>query len=285
MKKRWLIGLSLGSDELGPLEMGAWLHETTAASLQAMHVAVVPSLPHRYRVELEAGLRQVLDQQIAEAGLADLLSAPEVRLGKHVDRDLVERAAALDAGLLIGRSAPRSAAWIVRLGRVARRVLRHLPGVVAVVPPDLRRGDIGSGPVMVAIDPHGDGVEAVAFARDLAAQTGRELVAAHVFDGVADSAARSIPPELARRYRLAFQEEARAALDEFVQRHELGAVKLLTSEGSAVDQLLELARREGASMIVCGSRRLSTTERVFEGSVGSLLAATADVPVFVVPPG
>jgi nucleotide-binding universal stress UspA family protein len=264
--------------------MGAWLHETTGAALQAIHVAAVPSLPRRYREELEGGLRQVLDRQIAEAGLADELPHPEVRLGKHVDRDLVDRATALDAGLLIGRSAPRSAGWVVRLGRVARRVLRRLPGVVAVVPPDLKRSDVGSGPVMLAIDPHGDGADAVAFARELAATTKRELVAVHVFDGYGEAAIGAVPPDLARRCRLAWQQEAGAALDDFVRRHELAGVKLLTSEGSAVDQLLEIAKREQASMIVCGSRRLSTSERVFEGSVGSLLAATADVPVFVVPP-
>ncbi len=283
MTKRWLIGLSLAADELGPLELGAWLHQTTGVPLQVLHVAEVPSLPKRYRDELRAGLEQLVDQQIAEAGLADAISAPEVSLGRQAARELVERAAALGAGLLVGRAAPRSASSIVRLGRVARRVLRHLPGVVGVVPPDLERGDIGSGPVLLAIDPSGDGEAAVGFARELAKRTERELLAVHVFDPLAAGAVRTLPPDLAGRYRIAWEEEERSALEDFVRRNELENVRRLTSEGSACDRILEAATRERASFIVCGSRRLSAAERLFEGSTGSLLAATADVPVFVVP--
>jgi nucleotide-binding universal stress UspA family protein len=283
MSKRWLIGLSLATDELGPLELGAWLHHATGAPLQVLHVAEVPSLPKRYRDELEAGLRQMIDQQVAEAGLANQISAPEVSLGRNVARELVERAAALDAGLLIGRAAPRSATAIVRLGRVARRVLRSLPGVVGIVPPDLGRRDIGEGPVLLAIARSGNADASVAFARELAGRLGRELVVAHVFDAFADAAVRTRPPELARRYRLAWQEDARAELDEVVRRQELAGARVLTREGSACDELLAAAAEEGASFIVCGSRRLSVAERVFEGSTGSILAATADVPVFVVP--
>ena len=95
--------------------------------------------------------------------------------------------------------------------------------------------------------------------------------------------ARSLPPDLARRYTTTIQEEARTGLEEFVKRHELGDVRMLRPSGSAVDQLLELSRKERASLLVCGSRRLSAVERIFEGSTGSMLAANADVPVFVVP--
>jgi nucleotide-binding universal stress UspA family protein len=281
MTKRWLIGLSLSSDELGPLELGAWLQETTGARLDVMHVAVVPTLPQRFFDELEQSLHETLDQQVADAGL-HAIGSVEVRLGRNLAHELVERAAALDAGLLVGRCAPRSSAAIVRLGRVARRVLRHLPGVVGVAPPDLKRSDIGTGPVFVAIDPFHDTGDAVDFARSLSSQTGRELVAVNVFDTT--GAVRSLPPDLARRYAATIEDEAQTTLDAFVKRHDLGGVRMLRPRGSAVDQLLELSRGERASLLVCGSRRLSAIERIFEGTLGSMLAANADVPVFLVPP-
>src|SRR5688572_9043123 len=104
MTKRWLIGLSLSNDELGPLELGAWLHEATGAQLDAITIAVVPTLPQRYFDELDQGFREVIDRQIAEAGMATDVSGVEVRLGRNIAHDLVERATALGAGLLVGRS-------------------------------------------------------------------------------------------------------------------------------------------------------------------------------------
>jgi nucleotide-binding universal stress UspA family protein len=281
MTNRWLIGLSLSSDELGPLELGAWLHEATGARLDAVHVAIVPTLPQRYFAELEQAFREVAERQIADVGLTNQVSSAEVRLGRNVAHDLVERATELGAGLLVGRCAPRSSPAIVRLGRVARRVLRHLPGVVGVAPPDLKRKDIGSGPVLLAIEPESGCDSAVEFARSLSAATGRELLATHVADEAA--AVRFLPADLPRRYRASLEEQAKVALDAFVKRHELADVRVLQAGGSAVEQLLELSRREQASAIVCGSRRLSAAERIFEGSIGSALAANAEVPVFVVP--
>lgn len=278
----WLIGLNLSTEELGPLELGAWLHEETGARLRALHVAVTPAaLPRRLVEELEEALQHVLERQIAEAGHAGHIAVSEVRHARNIASELVERAAARDAGLLVGRCAPRSSAALVRLGRIARRVLRRAPGVVGIAPPDLERGDIGSGPVLLAIDPHDDSAATIDFARSLAEPTGRELMPVHAPDRVPTMT--SLGPDLAQRYETAWQADARARLDAFMKRHELGDVRLLQSGGSMVDQLLDISRREEASLIVCGSRRLTTAERIFEGSVGSMLAATADVPVFVVP--
>ena len=54
--------------------------------------------------------------------------------------------------------------------------------------------------------------------------------------------------------------------------------------GRTVPTLLEFAKQVDASMIVCGSRRLSLLERLLSSSVGSGVAAHADRPVAVVPP-
>ena len=54
--------------------------------------------------------------------------------------------------------------------------------------------------------------------------------------------------------------------------------------GDAVESLSAHVRSKGAALLVCGSRRLSLTERVFLTSAGSELAALAPCPVAVVPP-
>jgi nucleotide-binding universal stress UspA family protein len=165
MSDRWVIGLNLSTEELGPLELGAWLHEAMAARLTAVHVAVTPALPRRLAAELEEALQRVLERQIAEAGH---VVVSDVRHGRSVAGELIERAAALDAGLLVGRCAPRSSAALVRLGRTARRVLRRAPGVVGIAPPELKQADIGAGPVLLAIDPHSGTAASIDFARSLA---------------------------------------------------------------------------------------------------------------------
>ena len=52
---------------------------------------------------------------------------------------------------------------------------------------------------------------------------------------------------------------------------------------SSGPELLAVANEERASMIVCGSRRLSLAERIFSSSVGTELAAAAPIPVAIIP--
>ena len=82
------------------------------------------------------------------------------------------------SGLVIGRAAERGSRAVVRLGRVARRVLRRLPCPVVVVPPDLSA--VADGPILLATDLDVASASAVTFARDLAARHGRELKVVHV---------------------------------------------------------------------------------------------------------
>ena len=47
---------------------------------------------------------------------------------------------------------------------------------------------------------------------------------------------------------------------------------------------MAFAEEQRSPLLVAGSRRLSGLERVLHGSLGSELAATAPLPVAVVPP-
>lgn len=66
---------------------------------------------------------------------------------------------------------------MIRLGRVARRILRRLGAPVLVVPPDLRAEQIGGGPVTALTSVSADSARACRFAADLAARLGRPLAA------------------------------------------------------------------------------------------------------------
>ena len=55
-------------------------------------------------------------------------------------------------------------------------------------------------------------------------------------------------------------------------------------QGRIADSALAFARVHGSPLLVAGSQRLSTLERTLVPSVGSELAASAPVPVAVVPP-
>lgn len=72
--------------------------------------------------------------------------------------------------------------------------------------------------------------------------------------------------------------------EEWVDNYGLGGARTETSPGDPVEQTLKLAQAHDASIIVCGSRRLSLADRVFQASTGSTLAAYARRPVVVVPP-
>jgi nucleotide-binding universal stress UspA family protein len=54
--------------------------------------------------------------------------------------------------------------------------------------------------------------------------------------------------------------------------------------GSVVDRLVACGEEMDASLIVCGSRQLSTPARFVSVSVGSMLASTAARPVAIAPP-
>lgn len=61
--------------------------------------------------------------------------------------------------------------------------------------------------------------------------------------------------------------------------------RLHTIAGQAVDVILNAAAREGADVLVIGSRGMSGVERLVFGSTAERVLRRADLPVLVVPPG
>lgn len=283
--ERWIVGLDLGARSHGALVFATWMRraESPAARPALVGVHVLETWAARYlaipREEYVRSVRAVADRHITALG--GTFDAVEVVEAERAEEGLVGAAARGDA-LVIGRSAPRGEHRLVRLGRVARRVLRQLPAPVFVVPPDLPEQAL-AGPIVLAVDLTGSGAVAVEMAVRLARAHARPLVLAHVGEPRHSDLIDELEPSwLAAReaYRAGVEREFAA----WAEAQGLGGLRRVLEYGPAPESLAAIAEREQASVIVVGSRRLSTVERVFTTSTASALAGLCPCPVAVVPP-
>jgi nucleotide-binding universal stress UspA family protein len=269
---RWILGIDEHDRSRGATEVAAWLHEHGPTPDQhegfAVHVVEghrVAQLPERARGDLLAATKVRIEDALVAHGARPAIAEVFVDVDA-LPESALERYADVMAGdvLLVGRIGTREVQSVTRLGRVARRLLRTLPRAVAVVPPDLQRTAIGAGAVVLATDLGSASVGAGAIARRLAASIGRELVVVHV---------DSTPgPEL-------------ADVVGWTRHQSLEPARVRLAHGDVLDRVLEIADDEHAPFIVCGSRLLSASERIFTSSIGTDLARVAERPVLVVPPG
>jgi nucleotide-binding universal stress UspA family protein len=169
--------------------------------------------------------------------------------------------------------------------------LRWLELPTTVIPPGLDEASLGRGPIMVGVTPTPESLEAVDFAVLLGEELALPVVLVHVVPrtrpvtvaGVLSLEPRDpsmahsdiVPPEDVSGHE--------AAMNEWLASNDLDALPLELRSGPVPVALLVAAQERAATMIVCGSRRLSLVERLFTSSVGSELAAHADRPVVVVP--
>ncbi|HFE46302.1 MAG TPA: universal stress protein [Nannocystis exedens] len=280
---RWLVGLDLQPESSGVLSLASWL-TSADSSVQAIGVHVVETGLFGY---LGARIPTILDaarERAREALGAAGVSLAAVQAVEAESAEIGLLAAAKHhraAALLIGRWSRMGSRSMVRLGRVARRILRELPLPVVVTPPDLRLEDLGEGPVIIATDLSERSEAAAVFAAQIAARYGRALVAVHV----------GVPQEHAALYVL--DDDCRALIEErhsqtkarakaWVAQHIAGA-ECVVVFGAIESEVLEFAEQRHALMIVCGSRGLSLAERIFASSTASSLAGHARCPVAVVP--
>jgi nucleotide-binding universal stress UspA family protein len=287
---KWVVGLDLLPDSQGALEYVSWLHARGAVGdgevrgvcilEEATFFTIRGAARERVERGVQDALRAMADASPAAAALGEL----EARIAGPVHEALADLASSRGAALIIGRQARRGQASLVRLGKVARRLLRHLPMPIAVVPPDLRAGDLPDGPVLVAVDVTDESLQALSFARGLASAVQRSVRLVHVLPTVADVGLEYLSPARSAELRHEYGERARQAFAQFVEAHDLGGLPVSLLPGPVIEAVLEVAAAERACTIVCGSRTLGLAARVLSASIGSELAATATVPVVVVPP-
>lgn len=161
------------------------------------------------------------------------------------------------------------------VGSVTARVVGLSPVDVLVVP---MGAALGWGTVLVATDGSSDSAAAAAKAVDFAASYGGRVVALSVVD---------VPDE--------FHAEAPAVVDKLIEkaRGYVGEVAALAEkagvgcsaavrEGAAPEAIVQLAKEEGAGVIVMGSHGRTGLARLLMGSVTEKVIGHAPSPVLVV---
>lgn len=131
--------------------------------------------------------------------------------------------------------------------------------------------------VLLASDGSTDAALAAKAAVDIARKTGAEIHVVHVW--------RSIPSTRFESYiRARLEEEARETLDrqvEQVRGDEAIIVESHLKEGSAAEEILDLAEEIGTDLVLIGSRGLGPVKRLALGSVSEAVAHHATRPVLV----
>lgn len=278
----WIIGIDLRPRSDGAVRFGGWLQAQAPESVKLLGVHALEHDEDRYlhsREQVEVAIEETLER----AGVRAAFTSVEVSAADRPETALESLQRAEDAhGLIIGRRATADSGAIIRLGSVARRMLRRLVAPTFVVPPELEADKIGAGPIVVAVTPDEASVGAVKFARRLATELRRSLVyvtaVATSADYIPDDRLDAVLAErVAQRVR-----SAEAITHAWLLG--LGArERLVVRRGDALTQILAAAVELSAPFVVTGSRKLSTVERLFGLSVASWLAAQAALPVLVVP--
>jgi nucleotide-binding universal stress UspA family protein len=289
---RWIVGLDLRPRSLGALHFASWLGDATAPrepdTFVAVHVLeqehLRAALKTRHLDEIEAAAsteaRRTLDREDPGGRVT------EVEIVQAVGADqglLTTRAERKADGIIVGRIAQREERRLVRLGRVARRLLRDPGKPLLVVPPDLGPAAIGTGPVVALTSLEPEAVEACRFAADLARRTGRPLDVVHVVPHLAASSPEFIPVALAAERGEELIREGEKALAAWVGRLGLHPSRTHVIRGELFDAAVLHAEEVRAPLLVVGARRRGGLERLLSPSIASELAATSTVPVAVVP--
>lgn len=281
--QKWIVGIDVRPRSDGAVRFGAWLHAQTGGTAELLGVHVAESQPLVEHGQLASDTREQLrltaERAVERVGARAAFAAIEVVEAEHPVRAL-ETAHEVEGayGLIVGRRAAGAGEALIRLGSVARRLLRRLVAPTFIVPPDVEAGRLGDGPIVVALTPTAASAGAVAVAHSLATATGRPLVFVHAAQISEEHAASDRPPA-ARAEATAAGTLTRAWLEE---RGLVG--RLVVRGGEALTAVLSTAASEAAPFLVCGSRQLSAVERIFGLSLSSDLAAQAAIPVLVVPP-
>jgi nucleotide-binding universal stress UspA family protein len=293
LANRWIVGLDLRPTGQGALRFAHWLGAATrqgAPTFVGVHVLEEPTLQAALRYhhldELVGSAREQAEMLVRNAGASDVVTELHVVQGVHAEQSLEAACVAHHAeGLIVGRQAPREGHHLLRLGKVARRLLRSLAEPVIVVPPDWdpAAGTAG-GPVVCATNLDDNGAAAARFAAEVAARLGRGFVLVHAVAVPEDYGAHYIPAATREKIAAEAQAEGERALAAWIAELDLPGATAVVRQGHVTEQVLRVATESQAAMIVTGSRRLSTLERVLLTSVGSELAATSPCPVAVVPP-
>lgn len=291
---KWIVGLDLRPSCEGALQFARWLSRISRADgerVLAVHVIEEEPLRAALRVhhmdEVLRIARERAERILREGGAPELASTLtlEVVPALRAEETLVEvlRREAADA-FVVGRLATCGSHRLVRLGRVARRLLKRLAAPVIVVPPDLRERDLGDGPLVMATDLTDASVEACRFAQLLGHRLARSVTLVTVAADPKDAAPYGLPDDQVEALRREALEAGEIELRAWIEANDLLVGATVALVGDRIETVIELATRLRSPLVVAGSHRRAGADRLLVPSSARELAAAATVPVAVVPP-
>ena len=291
MSECLIVGLDGRDRSLAAIRFAAWLRrlgaDRQALRLEGVHAYVeadLQALADKVRVQKAIAVRyREIRDWLEELELDGEFAELSVELGsaaKDVLQSECRRGRPL--ALVIGRRAKASGATLPpRLGAIARRILRHPPAPVIVVPPDYDPHRHGTGDVVVLTDMADEADPALRFAAVLAERCGRQVRPLHVVpEGFARPRATAGSTEIDH----ALLERTAAEVDAWVAARKIEAAPTRVAVGMVVDATLETVEALEPLVVVVGTRELSLGERALLTSHSSELAAKAACPVAIVPP-
>ena len=285
----WILGYDGRERTRGALRMIRWLDQRVPLpwSFRAVHV-VEHATRGRYEPMSPEEVRSREDTRTLLEHLPAVspLQSFDFVHGRQVDDALT---ALLDEGhghaLILGRAGFSGSRSMVKLGRVARKLVRLAPGPLLIVPPDLDPDRLNTGPILIGTDLTKGSVAAARFGDRLAQALDRRAVLVHVAGEEVPGRRTPIPAitDVADKLE-ASRQQLEAVSDDWVNRHDLQHLDRVTLSEQPASGLLDEAAQSGACMLVIGTRRLPLSERfLLDRSLASELAATAPVPVFIIP--
>ena len=271
---RWAIGLDFRREGKGALAFAHWLRAgDTGDKFVGLHALESSPLLQALREpgEEQRALDAARSLALKDLAKADMtgIEGPTVLDGELPGEALVRALEEVEAqALIIGRRAERNDARWLRLGPVARRLLRRLPGPLVVVPPDLAEDQIGDGPVVLASDLRDDSVGAAAFARQVARARDRDVVVAHIVP-TSEDVEQFMPAATVQQLYDQIGMDRRDSMEKWKREVGLEHAPSAVASGETVERLMGIANAEKAPMIVSGSRRTSGLARLFTASVSA----------------
>jgi nucleotide-binding universal stress UspA family protein len=274
------------------------LAERLDAPLICMHVATDgPTFPYGDVAERERKRRiafregqELLAEVTARAG-GEEGPRYSVRFGRPAER-LTRTAFAEGAQMLVVGSRGRAPLTAALLGSVSRELAALAPCPVLVVPPGCtvpsrqrRRGYKKTPSVVCGVDGSPEARHAAEAASELAHRMGDRLVLAHAIQpliGLGHDGLRRDPaskPQIAQwRVGLKYLDAAAASAAARPKP------EFSVEPGEPTRELVRIANRQGAEVLVLGSHGQSRIRAGLLGSVAGTLAGSAPVPVLIVPP-
>jgi nucleotide-binding universal stress UspA family protein len=176
-------------------------------------------------------------------------------------------------GLILGSRGRGGFAGLL-LGSVSRECVEHAPCPTMVVRHEQTAPRSGTV-ILVGHDGSPTSARALEWAVDLGGRTGAEVVAAHVWQ----TGSSEVRPRLLRRMTSAASKSIKQWAEEVSTD-----VRPLELEGEPRMELVNLAQRLGAGLLVTGRRGKGTGRALRIGSVASYLVTSSPVPIAIIPP-